>query len=125
MTKTGKIALGAATIWPVAYMIILLVVVFGLAFAFAGREMPAPERPPVWLLALFALHALTILSVLGLMIFYMIDAFRNERVAQDKKVLWAVMLFFGNLIAMPVYWYLYIWREPDALPPAADTSFGR
>lgn len=124
MTKGGKIALGAATIWPVAYMVILLAVVFGLALAFAGREMPAPEGPPVWLLALFALHALTILWALGLMIFYMIDAFRNERVAQDKKVLWAVMLFFGNLLAMPIYWYLYIWREPDPLP-AADTSSGR
>ncbi len=125
MTKGGKIALGAATFWPLAYMIIFLAVVFGLAFAFAGREMPAPEGPPAWLLAVFALHALTILWTLGLTIFYMIDAFRNERVAQDKKVLWAVMLFFGNMIAMPVYWYLYIWREPDPLPPAADTSYGR
>jgi hypothetical protein len=37
--------------------------------------------------------------------------FRNDRVNKDMKVLWAVVLFMGSFIAMPIYWYLYIWRD--------------
>ena len=41
-------------------------------------------------------------------------------VPQDKKALWAVVIFMGNALAMPVYWYLYIWKplrhEPLAPP---------
>jgi hypothetical protein len=49
----------------------------------------------------------------------MVNVFRNDRVDKDKKVLWAVVLFMGNMIAMPIYWYLYIWREvPTAGSPA-------
>ena len=126
MTKAGKIALGAATVWPFLYVLIFFVAVFGLTFAFSGRDpVSEGDRPPAWFFGIIALHFLTMLWVLGLMVFYMINVFRNERVEKDKKVLWAVVLFLGNMLAMPVYWYLYIWREPDELPPAAGTSFGR
>jgi hypothetical protein len=53
---------------------------------------------------------------MGLTVFYMVNVFRNDRVDKDKKVLWAVVIFMGNMIAMPIYWYLYIWREETELP---------
>jgi hypothetical protein len=31
--------------------------------------------------------------------------------------LWAAVLFLGNITAMPVYWYLYVRREPRLNPP--------
>ncbi len=128
MSRAGKIALAAATVWPFAYMIIFFASVFGMVFFFssAGPEAAGRQQePPVgWFMALFALHFLTMLWVMGLMVFYIVDVFRNDRVEKDKKVLWAVVLFLGNMLAMPVYWYLYIWREPDALP-GANSSFGR
>jgi hypothetical protein len=126
MSRAGKIALGAATVWPLLYMIIFFVSVFALMFAFSAGE-PAPADhvgPPVWFFGLFALHFLTMLWVLGLTAFYIVNVFRNERVEKDKKALWAVVLFLGSIFAMPAYWYLYIWREPDA-PPLAGTPFGR
>ncbi|NLG84554.1 MAG: hypothetical protein GX493_08130 [Firmicutes bacterium] len=43
---------------------------------------------------------------------YIVNVFNTDLVDKDKKALWAVVLFFGNIIAMPIYWYLYIWREP-------------
>jgi cytosine/uracil/thiamine/allantoin permease len=54
------------------------------------------------------------LAVIALMVFYIVNVFRNDRVDKDKKALWAVVLFMGNMIAMPIYWYLYIWRETPA-----------
>jgi hypothetical protein len=67
------------------------------------------------------------LAIMALTVFYIVNVFRNERVDKDKKVLWAVVLFMGNMIAMPIYWYLYIWKEPAVtsapLPlNSADTS---
>jgi hypothetical protein len=44
---------------------------------------------------------------------YIVNVFKNDRVSKDKKALWVVVLFLGNMIAMPVYWYLYIWEEDD------------
>jgi hypothetical protein len=48
----------------------------------------------------------------------MVNVFRNDQVEKDKKVLWAVVIFMGNMIAMPIYWYLYIWKDvpPGSLP---------
>lgn len=35
-----------------------------------------------------------------------------------KLLLWAVVIFMLNVVAMPVFWYLDIW--PDDLPAAED-----
>jgi len=43
---------------------------------------------------------------------YIKNVFKNERISQDKKALWVVVLFLGGFVAMPIYWYLYIWKEP-------------
>ena len=59
--------------------------------------------------------------IMALTIYYMVNVFRNDQVDKDKKVLWAVVLFMGNMIAMPIYWYLYIWKEP-ALSVSAPAS---
>lgn len=50
---------------------------------------------------------------------YIGHVFKNPAIAADKRALWAVVLFFGNVIAMPVYWFLYVWREPPPflVPP--------
>ena len=68
-------------------------------------------------MVIFPLHLLTMLWIMALTVFYMVNVFRNDRVEKDKKVLWAVVLFMGNMIAMPIYWYLYIWKEPSVSVP--------
>jgi hypothetical protein len=52
------------------------------------------------------------LEVLVLLVIYVVYLFKTDRVAQDKKALWAAVLLLGGLIAMPVFWYLYIWKQP-------------
>lgn len=59
----------------------------------------------------FVLHGITIFWIGALLVFYIRNVFKNDRVQKDKKALWAVVLFMGNMIAMPIYWYLYVWRE--------------
>lgn len=118
MSKTAKLLLGLVTIWPFAYMILFFITIVSLAFFGRGSE-PAVGPPPLIALIL-PLHLLTMLVIMALTVFYMVNVFRNERVVKDQKVLWAVVLFLGNVLAMPIYWYLYIWKE--ASPAVAATG---
>jgi hypothetical protein len=113
MKKPLKILLGLATVWPFAYMLLFFFVVFSSLFFVTGPGDPE-SGPPLFFLVLFPLHILTMFWITALTVFYMVNVFRNERVDKDKKVLWAVVLFMGNMIAMPIYWYLYIWKEQSS-----------
>jgi len=107
MEKPGKIALGAATLWPFVYLVIF----FGFIFSSILFSPGGSGSFPAMFAVLFALHIFTMLLIMGLSIFYIVDVFKNNRVDKDKKALWAVVIFLGNMIAMPIYWYLYIWKE--------------
>src|SRR5687767_12045275 len=111
MQKPTKVLLGIASLWPIFYMFLFFVFVFSMAFGFRGSE-PEPGIQPM-MAVVFGLHLLTMLIILALTVFYIVDVFRNERVDKDKKALWAIVIFMGNAIAMPIYWYLYFWKEPS------------
>ena len=111
MKKLTKILLAIVTILPLTYMVFFFVVVSMLFafFLFGGTS----ERDYLFgvLTVLVPLHLGTIVLILALGVFYIHHLFENDRINQDKKVLWAVVLFMGNMISMPVYWYLYVWRN--------------
>ncbi|HEY0615661.1 MAG TPA: hypothetical protein VGC96_13500 [Candidatus Elarobacter sp.] len=112
LSKQARLVLGLATFWPVLYLVIFLGFVLTMVLAVplsSGRGSP---ELGVSFFALFAVHIVTIVWIMGLTVFYMIDVFRNPRVVGDRKVLWAVVIFMGGFLAMPVYWYLFMWREP-------------
>lgn len=112
MKKSSKILLGIATIWPIAYMIFFFTVVFSTIFsAPSDGSFERVGALQSLLMVIFPLHILTMVLVMGLTIFYIVNVFRNDRVDKDKQVLWTAVLFFGSVIAMPIYWYLYIWSE--------------
>jgi hypothetical protein len=115
MKKTGKIILGIASLWPITYMVIFIsIFIFTFLRIMSGSGAAVADQggPPSWFILTFVLHLVTMLWTCALLVIYIIDVFKNERVNKDKKALWAVVLFFGNMIAMPIYWYLHIWREP-------------
>lgn len=108
MKKLTKIFLGLLTLWPFAYVILFFFVIFStIVFAPGTGE----AGPPPLIALILPLHLLTMLLVMALMVFYIVNVFKNNRVDKDKKVLWAVVLFLGTMIAMPIYWYLYIWKD--------------
>jgi len=113
MKPLTKILLAIATIWPFFYMILFFVFMFGSVF-FRG----SPEDFPLTFMVIIPMHLFTMFLIMALTVFYMVNVFRNDRVDKDKKVLWAVVLFLGSMIAMPIYWYLYIWREQVSVGPS-------
>lgn len=123
MKKSGKVWLGIATIWPIVYMFLFMVGIFSVMI-FAGLQgnppNPGPPAPgsllfPLGFMALFAVHMVTILGTLALTVFYIIRVFKTERLDQNMKIMWMLLLFFVGMFAQPVFWYLYIWRDPPQL----------
>ena len=125
MKKSTKILLGLLTLWPFLYMILFFLFVFSTILFMPGQGREE-SGPPLFFVVFIALHLFTMLWIMALTIFYMVNVFRNDRVDKDKKVLWAVVIFMGSLIAMPIYWYLYIWKEAPAgsLPSASSLGSG-
>lgn len=110
MTKGVAIILGIFTIWPCLYMFLFMgSIFFMMASAFTGNT-PSGEQPAI-MMVILPLHLFTMLEIFSLLTIYMIYLFKTEVVEKDKKALWAVVLFLGNMIAMPIFWYIYIWKK--------------
>lgn len=91
--------------------------------AVTGRtEFHGTGAPPPAFILLFVLHFFTMAWMVGLLIFYIINVFQTKAIRETMKILWTIVLIFGGPIAMPIYWYLYIWREPPPVNPAENTA---
>jgi hypothetical protein len=114
-SRLTTILLGFLTVWPIAYFI------FFMGFmVYAFSQVGSKSTPFAGFWFIFPLHFATILLMFALGAIYVIHAFRTDRIAEDRRVLWVVTLFFGNMIAFPIYWYLYLWRkDPAAVSPVA------
>lgn len=127
MKKSTKIWLGIATIWPFVYIGLFFVVVFSFILlaphtsaSAPGQEFPFGALFPVGFIAIFMVHILTILSHLALTVFYIIRVIKSEQLDQNMKIAWMLLLFFVGMLVQPVFWYLYIWREPPSASLAGN-----
>jgi hypothetical protein len=110
--------IGLLSLWPVVYMF-LFMASFAWIFATFHNQGQRANEIPLLFKIIFPLHLLTMLLMFILMAVFVVHAYRTDRIENDKRVLWVVILFFGNMVAFPVYWYLYMWRAPA---PAAGPA---
>lgn len=106
-SRATAILIGIVSAWPIVYMCFF---VASMAYFFIAADSQEPAGLPELFKYVFILHLLTILLMFVLLTVYIVHAYRTDLVPNDKKVLWVVILFFGNFIAIPIYWYLYMWR---------------
>jgi hypothetical protein len=113
MSKIKAIVLAVFTIWPIVYMVLFMGMALAMMIsAISGLNPPGgPGGPLSAFKIIFLLHFLTIIDVFALLVVYIRYLFKTETVPKDKKALWAVALFLGNMVSMPVFWYLYIWKQ--------------
>lgn len=79
----------------------------------------------IWLLVVFyrvfvegdtlsnpiGLLSTTVFVGLGLMILYSIDLIYSDRMSQNTKILWILVVYLGaGATILPIYWFLYVWR---------------
>ena len=106
-TRPATIAIGLLTVWPFLYIGVFMASIGYLGFMGPGKT----GGDPGFLRYIFPLHCLTMLLMFALVGVYIFHAYKTDRIDNDKRVLWVVILFLGNVIAFPVYWYLYMWRK--------------
>jgi hypothetical protein len=100
LSKLKRILLGILSIWPITYIVFMLVFVYGI---FLHHYTPIHELSPV--------NLLTGLLNLGLEIFYIVHAIKSIDPKSNMRVIWIIVLLMFGFIAFPIYWYLYIWKE--------------
>lgn len=111
------------TIWPPVYFLLFLSFIM-FAFASVGGRSGKSQGIDLFTY-IFPLHLLTILLMFVLTAVYVVHAFRNDDLPPDKRTLWVIVLFLGNMLAFPVYWWLYlrptrrpeVVRQQTVLPP--------
>jgi hypothetical protein len=107
LSKPAAVFVLLATLVPLAYLVFFIGT---MVVAVLSASSDGPE-PPTLFKVIFLLHLLCMLWLWALTAFYLVYLFKSSEVPTDQRVLWAVVLLFFNMFAMPVYWYLYIWPE--------------
>lgn len=103
--KIKKIILGIATLWSILYFFIFFLFFIDQFLRLIGMPFESVFQ------VIFVAHISTMAWTAVLLFIYIKNVFKNPNVPSDKRTLWAVVLFFGHMVSMPIYWYLYIWRE--------------
>lgn len=114
-TRSGRLWLGIATVWPLLYLFLFVggFMVMMLIAAPPGR--PPPAEPPTWIFGpvagMMAMHCLTIAGTLALMVVYVISVVNNPKLDQTLRIVWILLVLFFSMLALPPYWFLYVWRD--------------
>jgi len=118
ISKPFKVLIGLGTLWFAIYPFLFVGVIMlsmGILPLFAGRSNnPEPFIFPFFGL-IFPIHLCTIFLGFGLMVFYLIHVIKNTKADETIRILLGVGNYFLPFIAMPIYFYLYIWLDN---PPA-------
>ncbi len=118
INKTVKILVGLGTLWFSIYPFLFFAVWLSM-FTGMGVSFDAPVQEPSALMfpffAIFPLHCFTMLLQFVLMAFYLIHVIKNTKASETVRIILGLGCFFMPFIAMPIYYYIYIWLET---PPA-------
>ncbi len=125
LSKPVKILIGLLTIWPPIWMVMFVISLIGNG-VIAVVEQPGREfLDGLRFFAIMIPHMLTVFLMSGLMIFYIVHVIMTTRIAENKtKALWAALLYLFNMLAMIVYWFMYIWPEPKVAAGEAEQTSG-
>lgn len=113
-----KIVIGLATAWLVIYPFLFFAVWLAMMSSMLLVSSGPRDQFPLFgipLFAIFPLHCLTILLGFILDAVYLIHIIKNTAGSETIRIILALAIFFIPFIGMPLYYYLYFWRDE---PPA-------
>jgi hypothetical protein len=116
LSRPATILVGIAAILPILY------IPFFVAFAFLPAWQGGGPESMAAFDHIFTIHICVMLLSMTLIAFFIVYLFKTSRVPPEKKALWAVVIFMANMFSMPVFWYLYMWKQSDSRssPSAPD-----
>jgi hypothetical protein len=112
MPVSVKIVLGLMTLWGTVYALAALAGEFAMVPP-PGSGRVAPSGVEAVVILVNAANALLIFLISALL------ALNLGSMRLSHRVTWVFVMMFLYPIALPLFWYLYIWRAPRESPPAA------
>jgi hypothetical protein len=107
MNKLQKILLGIATIFPIIYIIIFSTIIILSIFTYT-IDIDAI------FIYLFGAHIFTMIFTIALIIIYIIHILKNTMISSKlEKIILLILIFSFNIIAMPIYYYIYIVKKQN------------
>jgi len=112
LNKSIKLLVGGGTFWLFFYPLLFIVIWF---LAISGFMFSSSSESPFSMFSMFDLifpvHCLTAIMQLVLIGFYLFHIIKNTLVSDTIRVIFGVGIFFVSFIAMPVYYYFFIWKD--------------
>lgn len=117
LSKPVKILVAVGTAWVVLYPLLFLLVWMSMML---GTFLPvgADEARLFFFAPFFLIFPLMVVSVpiqLAMQVFYLAHVIKNTAVSETIRIILGTGVFFMPFIAMPIYYYLFIWLDQ---PPA-------
>jgi hypothetical protein len=123
LSKPVKILIGIGTFWYTIYLlftiagIIILIGYVFLALSMGGESLADLRTFLTQILSLkimLPVHFCSLFLEVGLLIFYLIHTIKNTKASDALRIVLGLGHLFLPFVAMPIYYFLYIWR---AHPP--------
>lgn len=112
LNNPAKIILGVLSFIPPLFAITILGLIVSNFFFMSFSENP--EMPLMlfsYLSKLFPYIFFVAILALGLFVFYIVHIIQNSFFDTEKRILWIAIMFFAYGIAIPIYWYVHIWKQ--------------
>jgi hypothetical protein len=131
LSKPVRILVGMATFWYALYLLLTvagIVLFFGYVFLalLAGGESISNLRTLfaqiLSLEFLLPIHVCSLSLEVGLLIFYLVHTIKNTKASDSMRIVLGLGHLFLPFVAMPIYYYLYIWKENPPEWAAAKES---
>lgn len=120
ISKPVRILIGIMTVWYAIYLILTLIgilILVGVVFValMQGGEsisnLRQLLRQILSLDMMLPIHLCSLLLEVGLLVFYLVHTIKNTKASDAMRIVLGLGHIFLPFVAMPVYYYLYIWKD--------------
>lgn len=112
LNRSLKLLVGGGTFWLLFYPLLFIAIWF---LAIPGFMFSPSSETPFSMFSMFDLifpvHCLTAIMQFVLMGFYLFHIIKNTLVSDTIRAIFGIGIFFMPFIAMPVYYYFFIWKD--------------
>ena len=118
LNRTWKIVVGLVSLWVVAYPLVMMVGLFSIFPLIAMQENSSSSEIPFFFPAFLILMTFIVFTSflqMAVSAFYLAHVIKNKKGLEVLRIILGVGTFYLPHIALPVYYFIYIWPEtcPD------------
>jgi formate hydrogenlyase subunit 3/multisubunit Na+/H+ antiporter MnhD subunit len=110
LSRGSALLMGLLTIFLFAWLVALPEYFYAKLWALSDAGLTHSKEYREVSRLVWELSAAAVLCAFLLWAFYLLYLHRSRGAPAAKKREWNRWLLFGSLVAMPPFWYLYMWR---------------